>query len=86
MYFLDQTLLDSHMTNKRLSAEMSIETAEGTYTIHMPNLVAQAPANSAEGENQDYKTKLTLTAEEGSVMIGASSTPCAIAVIYVPKP
>lgn len=86
IYFFDQTVLDAHMKNKRLSAEMSLETADGTYTVYLPNLVAQSPSNSAEGENQDYKTSITLTAEKGSVTIGAAGHVCSIAIKYVAKP
>lgn len=85
-YFYDQTILATHMTNQRLSAEMSIETNEGTFTIHLPSLVAQSPSNSSDGANQDYKTSLTLTAEAGEVTIGAAAKTCVIAVVYVPKP
>lgn len=86
IYFFDQTMLDAHMKNKRLSAEMTIETADGTFTVYLPNLVSQSPSNSADGENQDYKTSLTLTAEKGEVTIGAVTRTCAIAVVYVAKP
>ena len=86
VYFYDQTILAAHMTNQRLSAEMSIETAQGVYTITMPKLVAQSPSNSAGGENQDYKTSVTLTAEEGTVTIGGSAKKCSIAIVFVPKP
>lgn len=86
IYFFDQTVLDAHMKNKRLSAEMSLETADGTYTVYLPNLVAQSPSNSAEGENQDYKTSITLTAEKGSVTIGAAGHVCSIAIKFVAKP
>jgi hypothetical protein len=86
VYFFDQTILAAHMTNKRLSAEMWIETAEGHYHVYLPVLTAQSPSNSSGGENQDYKTKLTLAAEGGSVLIGAATVPCTIAIVYVPKP
>lgn len=86
VYFFDQTVLAAHMTNKRLSAEMVIETAEGTYKIYLPVLTAQSPSNSSEGENQDYKTKLTLAAEKGSVLIGVATVACTIAIIFIPKP
>ena len=86
IYFFDQSVLDAHMKNKRMSAEMSIDTADGTYTIYLPNLVAQSPSNSADGENQDYKTSLTLTAEKGTVEIGGVQRVCAVAITYVAKP
>lgn len=86
VYYFDQTVLAAHMTNQRLSAEMTIETAQGTYTITLPNLVAQSPTNSSDGENQDYKTQLTLTAEKGQVTIDGVARTCVIAVVYVPNP
>jgi hypothetical protein len=85
IYFFDQTVLDAHMKNKRLSGEMTVDTAEGTFYIILPNLVAQSPSNSAEGENQDYKTSITLTAEKGSVMIEGVEHVCSIVVKYVAK-
>ncbi len=48
--------------------------------------MSQSPSNSADGENQDYKTSLTLTAEKGEATIGAVTRTCAIAVVYVAKP
>lgn len=86
IYFFDQTMLDAHMKNKRLSGEMTVDTAEGTFHILLPNLVSQSPSNSADGENQDYKTSLTLTAEKGTVEIGGVQRVCAVAITYVAKP
>lgn len=65
-YFFDQTVLEVHMENERMSGEFSIETEEGKYTFFFPNLVAQSPSSNAGGDNQDYTTSLTLTAEEGT--------------------
>ena len=86
VYFYDQTVLKAHMTNQRLSAEMTIETEEGSFRISLPSLVAQSPANSADGENQDYKTSITLTAEAGEVNIGGVAVPCVMAIVYTPAP
>lgn len=86
VYFYDQTILAAHMTNQRLSAEMTIETEDGVFTITLPKLVAQSPANSSDGENQDYKTSVTFTAETGEVTIGAATKQCVVSVVYVPKP
>jgi len=86
IYYFDQTVLDAHMTNKRLSGELTLDTVDGTYTVYLPNLVAQSPSNSADGENQDYKTSITLTAEKGEVTIGALTVVCAIAITYLAKP
>jgi len=86
MYYYDQTMLDVHMNNERVKASMTIETPEGTFTLQLPNLAAQSPTNNAQGENQDYKTSITLAAEEGSVTIGTDTVACTIAITYVPKP
>lgn len=90
IYYFDQAMLDAHMRNKRMSAKLTISTVEGTFTIHLPNLIASTPTSNAEGENQDFKTSLTLTAEEGKVTIGTDPSgvdiPCTIAIEYVPTP
>jgi hypothetical protein len=87
IYYFSQAVLDAHMKNKRMSAKLTISTAEGTFTIHLPNLMAQSPTNNAEGENADYTTALTLTAEAGLVTIGTNvDVPCIIAIEYVPTP
>jgi hypothetical protein len=86
VYFFDQTVLTAHMTNQRLSGEMSIDTVDGTFTLYLPNLMAQSPSNSSDGENQDYKTSLTLACEEGEVVLEGVAHDCAIAIVYVPKP
>lgn len=86
VYFYDQTVLDVHMNNKRISASMVIETVEGTFTITLPNLMAQAPTNNAQGENADYTTSITLVAEEGTVTLGDDDVLCCIAITYIAKP
>lgn len=87
IYYFDQTILKTHMDNKRVSLKTTISTAEGTFTIMCPNLMAQAPTNNAEGENADYKSAMTLTAEAGTVDIGAlTNIPCVLAITYVPTP
>lgn len=86
IYYIDQTLLDAHMKNGFLSAKITLSTAEGTFTIHLPALKVGAPTNNAEGQNTDYKTSLTLTAEAGEVEIGAATVPCMVAIEYVPTP
>jgi hypothetical protein len=87
IYYFDQTVLDTHMTNKRVSLKATVSTAEGTFTIQMPNLMAQAPTNNAEGENADYKSSMTLVAEAGKVTIGTNvDVPCVLAISYVPTP
>ena len=87
IYYFDQTILKTHMTNKRVSLKTNISTAEGTFTIICPNLTAQAPTNNAEGENADYKSSMTLVAEAGVVTIGANvDIPCVMAITFVPTP
>lgn len=87
IYYYDQTILRTHMTNKRVKLKAVISTAEGTFTIMAPNLMAQAPTNNAEGENADYKSAMTLVAEEGKVTIGTNvDVPCVLAITYVPTP
>lgn len=85
IYYFDQAVLRAHMTNKRMSLKATISTVEGTFTIHLPNLMAQAPTNNAEGENADYTSAMTLVAEAGQVTIGTNQpVDCVIAVEYVP--
>lgn len=87
IYYYDQTILDTHMNNKRVKLKATISTAEGTFTILAPNLMAQAPTNNAESENTDYKSAMTLTAEAGTLDIGTNiAVPCILAITYVPTP
>jgi hypothetical protein len=87
IYYYDQTILKTHMDNKRVKLKATISTVEGTFTIIAPNLMAQAPTNNAEGENADYKSAMTLTAEAGKVTIGDNvDIPCILAITYVPTP
>lgn len=65
VYYFDQTVLDAHMRNQRIKGEMVLETREGKFEIYLPNMMAQSPSSNAGGENQDYTTSITLTAEEG---------------------
>lgn len=81
-YFFDQTLLDVHMKNRRIKGSTVIETVEGKFEIFFPNMVAQSPSNSADGENQDYVTSLTLTAEAGV----HEGKDCCIYIKYTPAP
>jgi len=85
MYFYDQTILDVHMNNKRVKASLVIDTREGTFTIYLPNLMAQAPTANAQGENADYMSSITMAAEEGVAVIGGENVTCAIAIVYVEK-
>lgn len=80
VYFYDQTILNVHMENKRMSGEYVIETREGKFEFFYPNMVAQSPESSAGGENQDYTTSLTLSAEEGT----HEGQACCIFIKYTP--
>ena len=82
VYYYDQTVLDIHMTNKRMKGSMVIETAEGKFEFFFPNMMAQSPSSNAGGENQDYTTSLTLTAEEGT----HEGVKCCIYIKYTAKP
>ena len=87
IYYFDQTILKTHMTNKRVSLKATISTVEGTFTIILPNLMCQAPTNNAEGENADYTSAMTMVAEAGVTTIGANADiPCVMAITYVPTP
>lgn len=87
IYYFDQTMLDAHMRNKRMKAVLTISTAQGTFKITLPNLMAQTPTNNAESENEDFKTSVTFVAEEGKVTIGTNADiSCVIAIEYLPTP
>lgn len=86
IYYYDQAMLDAHMRNKRMKAILTISTAEGTFKITLPNLMAQTPTSNAEGENQDFTTSVTFTAEEGVVEVAGEEVPCTICIEHVPTP
>lgn len=80
VYYYDQTLLDVHMRNERIKAEMTLETRDGKFEIFLPNLIAQSPSSNAGGENQDYTTSIELVAEEGE----HEGVKCVIFIKYTP--
>lgn len=80
VYYYDQTVLDMHMRNQRMKGSMEIETADGKFEFFFPNMMVQSPTSNAGGENQDYTTSLTLTAEEGE----HEGTKCCIFIKYTP--
>lgn len=82
VYYFDQTVLATHMENKRMRGEATIQTTEGKFEFFFPSMVAQSPTSSAGGENQDYTTNLTLTAEEGT----HEGVKCSIYVKFTPTP
>lgn len=83
-YFYDDTVLREHMDNGTLSAEITLETAEGTMTLHFPALKAGNPSANAQGENQDYSESLELSAQEGEVTLGGNPTKCTFAAVFTP--
>lgn len=85
IFYFDQSMLAAHMTNKRVSLKYTIATADGTFTIRVPNLMVQAPTNNAEGENADFTSSVTMTAETGKLDIGtAKNVECMICIEYIP--
>lgn len=80
IYYYDQSVLKAHMENEVMSAQFSIETAEGKLNFFLPALKAQAPGGNAQGENQDYTSSITFTAEEGT----HGTDKCVLAIEYTP--
>lgn len=80
IYYYDQTALKMHMENETMSAAMDIETDAGTFKITLPKLSVQSPTANAGGENQDYTSSVTLTAQEGTV----GGVKCAIHITFTP--
>lgn len=63
IYFYDNTLLEKHLANEKVSAVIELNDSNEAVVITLPRLAISAPSNNAQGENQDYKTSLTFTAE-----------------------
>jgi hypothetical protein len=84
VYFYDDTVLNAHMNSDTVSAEITIETRDGTFTVVLPALKSEAPNANAQGENQDYTHSMTLNAERGTVNIGGEERECMIAITHVP--
>lgn len=84
VYFYDDTLLKTHMENGTLSAEITIETEEGSFVLTLPALRAESPQANAQSENEDYTQSLTLTAERGKVTIEGEERECVIAIVANP--
>lgn len=80
IYFYDDAILDAHLRNKYVSAEITVDTAEGEFVIYLPRAKAQAPNANAGGENQDYTQSLTLAGEAGEVEFDGTTYKCAIAI------
>lgn len=81
IYYYDDTMLKTHMNNGTLSAEILIETPQGSFTFYLPSLKAESPTANSQGENQDYTQSLSLTAERGTISLGGDSTECVIAIV-----
>lgn len=80
IYYYDDSILDAHLRNKYVSAEIVLETIEGSLTITLPMAKAEAPNANAGGENQDYTQNLTLNAEAGEVEFDGVMHPCVLAI------
>jgi hypothetical protein len=80
IYYYDDSILDAHLRNKYVSAEIVVETLEGEFVIYLPRAKAEAPNANAGGENQDYTQTLTLNGEAGSVDFDGTPQPCVIAI------
>lgn len=81
IYYYDDTVLQAHLNNEELSAEVQIQTVEGSFTLMMPKMKAESPSANAQGENQDYTQSLNMSAERGSVTLSESQQECVIAII-----
>lgn len=84
IYFYDDQMLNTHLENGKVSAEITIETADGSVTVILPNLKSEAPTANSQGENQDYTQSLTLNAERGEVTIDTDPVTCVIAIKQTP--
>lgn len=82
IYYYDDTVLKAHLDNKSVSAEIVLETKDGTFKFLMPSLKAEAPSANAQGENQDYTQSLTLNAERGDLEISNGTQECVIAIVH----
>lgn len=87
VYFYDDTVLQTHLQNNTVSAEITVVTDEGTYLILLPRLKSEAPAANSQGENQDYTQSMTLNAERGTVAFTDTvDRTCVIAILRTPTP
>lgn len=80
-YYFDNTLLETHLTNKFVSFECDIVTSEGTYKFKVPYGKVGPTEDSAGGENQDFTSTLQIDGEEGTVTIGDVDYPCAFSFV-----
>jgi len=85
VYFYDDTVLKAHLNNEYVSAEITVATSDGTMTIMLPKLKAEAPSANSQGENQDYTQSLTLNGEKGEVTIGTTTPQTLECVIAITK-
>ena len=80
IYYYDDSILDAHLTNKYVKAEIVVETLQGEVTFTLPKAKAEAPNANAGGENQDYTQSLTLNGEAGEVEFDGITYPCVLAI------
>lgn len=81
IYYMDSTVLNSHLKNSNMSMEITFNTAEGKITLHFPKLKAQAPEANSQSTNEDYTQSLTLNAEPGTVPVEGTDYNCVVAVV-----
>lgn len=80
IYYYDDTVLTTHLTNGKVEAEITVDTAEGQYVFIMPNAKPEAPNANAGGENQDYTQSLTLNGERGTVTVDGEQVECVLLI------
>lgn len=84
IYYYDDSVLNAHLKNESVSAELEISTSEGVFIINLPKLKAESPSANAQGENQDYTQSLTLNAERGTVNLDGADQECVVALVHRP--
>lgn len=80
IYYMDSTILNTHLNNGTASLEITISTSEGTFTIVIPKLKAESPEANSQSPNEDYSQSVSLTAERGKVTLDGAETTCLLAV------
>lgn len=80
IYYYDDSILNAHLKNQYLSAEVVVETEDGELTFYIPRGKAEAPNANAQGEDQDYTQTLTINGEEGEVEFDGETYKCAVAI------
>lgn len=84
-YYEDDTLLGMHMNNEKLRLALPIETKEGVIVLFAPRLSLSSPGGNSGGQNQDFTSSITLTAETGTVKVNGTDTKCLLGALWVEK-